>query len=98
MKLIVTYQGKKFELGKPHMLDLVMLERHFGVGANALQNDPKMEYLVFLAFAGLRRAGVVSGKYTDEFIAELDDIESPEEDESAEGADPTGATPTQQPA
>lgn len=102
MKLIVTYKGERHEFGKPGMKDLVMLERQFKVGAQALQDDPRMEYMLFLAYCALKRSGVVTGKYTDDFLDEVDELESEggeDEDEAGdEAADPTGATPSQQPA
>lgn len=92
MKLVVTYKGIRHELGKPSLKDFVMLERHFGVGAGKLTEDPRMEYMLFLAYCALKRAGVEVARYDDEFLDAIEEFESEDEDEAA---DPTGASTDQ---
>lgn len=94
MKLVATYKGEKHEIGNPMLPDFVFLERQFGVSASTVTENPRMEYMVFLAYCALKRLGVVTHKYSDEFLYDLESIEDEEADEEDE-ADPTG--PTQAP-
>lgn len=99
MKLVATYRGQKYDIGEPKLKDFVMLERQFGVGASKVGDDPRMEYMVYLAYCALRRQGVVVHRYSDEFLDDLETIEDEDADKKKDGeadkeeqepADPTG--------
>ncbi len=98
----VEYKGERYEIGKPGTKALVMLERQFQIGAQAIQDDPRFEHMVFLAYCSLKGRGVVAGGYSDDFLDDVEILGGEDEDAAApaEAADedPTGATPSQAPA
>lgn len=99
MQLVAEYKGEKYEIGTPQLIDFVLLERKFGVSASRVQDDPRMEYMCFLAYSSLKRQGVVTMVYCDEFLADLTGIEDADADtEDGADVDPTGPTPAPQPA
>lgn len=92
----VTYKGERHDIPQPGTKSLVLLERQFGIGAQSIQEAPRFEHMVFMAYVALKGKGVAVGKYDDAF---LDDIEmvAGEDDEAADAdEDPTGETPPQQ--
>lgn len=90
MRLNVTYDGKDYELPEAGLFDFVMLERQFGISAKSIEEDPRVEFMAFLAYVGLRKLGVVAYKYSDEFLELLTDLK-PDADEDEAAADPTTA-------
>lgn len=100
MKLVATYKGEKYDVGNPTLKDFVFLERQFGVSAASVGDNPRMEYMIYLAYCSLLRQGVVNYRYSDAFLDELESVEDADADATAEGeaVDPTGPTQDPQPA
>jgi hypothetical protein len=91
----VEYKGERYEVGKPGTKALVLLERQFKIGAQSIQDEPRFEHMVFLAYVSLKGQGVVTGPYTDEFLDDIEIVTSDEDADEAGDEDPTGATPSQ---
>ena len=96
MQIQVTYHGQKYELPKSGLADMVAFERQFGVSSSVLGSeggDNRLEYVLFLAYRGLRKLGVQVGSFDDAFLDALDDFEVEGTEEANEEADPTVPAP-----
>lgn len=79
MQLRIQFADGHSEEVTPAPVDLVKFERKFNMAAAAIEDDPRVEYLMFLAWASLRRQGKVTDDF-DAFLESLADIDS--EDDS----------------
>lgn len=77
MQLAITVDGKTEHVTATPG-DLVRLERQFNIAASQLDENTKLEYVLFLGYSALKRTGKYEGTF-DEF---LDVVESTEEDDA----------------
>lgn len=77
--------------------DIVAFERQYGVGLTSFadQKQLKIEWLFYLAWSPLHRAGLESHPF-DEFLDYIDEIEAVE-DENAEATGPFPTAPSGEP-
>jgi hypothetical protein len=75
MKLSVTYLDGRSEEVTLTPGDLIAFERKFDLSFAAVEKDPRMEHVVFLAWNGLRRTGRETRSF-DEFIDDVGDFNS----------------------
>jgi hypothetical protein len=77
MKFHVTYaDGRPPVDVTPTPGDLVRFERKYGMAAGRIETDPRIEYVMFLAWTALTR----TGQETLEFDEFLDVVDSTQED------------------
>ena len=55
--------------------DLVRFERQYGFAVSKIDDDPRMEYVMFLSWTALKR----TGEFADDFEAFLDHVALTEE-------------------
>jgi len=79
--LTVTFADGTEKVVTPTPGDLVRFERQFDMGAEELGDSPRLEHIMFLAWAGLKRQGDFEG----DFEAFLDGVSG------ADSADPKEA-------
>lgn len=73
MQLSVTFSDGRVEQVAPAPVDLVKFERKYEMAASAIEADPRVEYMMFLAWAGLTRTGKEARKF-DDFLEDLAEI------------------------
>jgi len=74
MKFTVKLRsGDTHEVAQPPFADLVAFERHFGIPAPKIDEDPRAEWVAFLVWRGLRWKQVAVGEF-EEFVDQIDDI------------------------
>ena len=83
MEIRIKYDDGTTAVVHPKPVDLVMFERKFSMAATKIDEDPRMDYILFLAWAALRRTGQESRSY-DDFLADLADIDEDEAPASVE--------------
>lgn len=89
---VVKFRGVEYSVPTPGPFELVALERHFGMGAQKLQSDPRMEHMMFLSWISLKRQQVDVGPFDDEFLMNVELVDREETDAEV---DPTPtSTPT----
>ncbi len=86
MDLQVTESGGTPVAVTAGAADFIALERKYGIGPKDLGDNPRLEYLAFLAWSAMRRTGPGVPDF-DTFVGTLDDIEG----ESGKGQDPPTA-------
>lgn len=91
MKLKVTFDGVEKELPKSGLSDLVAFEKKFDKPARAIQEEGRLEYMAYLVYRALRKAGAVTKdvEFDEDFIDRIEDVDVIEEDEE----NPTQAAP-----
>lgn len=91
MQFKVTYDdGREVEaVAGPR--DFVAFERQFGRALPTDEKDLRLEYMYYLAWSPLHRAGVEQGDF-DTFLGAVDEIGSA--DAPADAADPSQAEPS----
>lgn len=91
MQIHVTYKGEKHELPATGLADMVAFERQFGVSSSVLgeEGEGRLEYLCFLVFRGLRKLGIVTGAYDDDFLEGIEELDVQGAEDGEEEADPT---------
>lgn len=75
MDLVVTEHGGQPTPVVAGAADMIALERRFGIGPKDLETAPRLEYLGFLAWSALRRTRPGVPDF-DDFIGQLDDIDT----------------------
>jgi hypothetical protein len=92
IKVTLT-DGATHELRKFAIADQVAFERHFSTSVAVLQDNPRVEYVAFLAHQGLRRTGVDVPATFDEFLTVLDDVDfNGGEDDAGPSSEATAPT------
>ncbi len=72
--LRVTINGATHEV-TAGPLELVMFEREYGVSAASLASqEPRLEWMCFLAYRAMRRAGLFDASF-DDFLAAVEMVE-----------------------
>lgn len=95
----IALDGVPHKLGTPHPIDLILLERKFGVGPKQMQDDPRTEHTMFLTWCAMRRRGVIeaSVQYNDDFLARLGFAEDDENEVAGDPTSPATETTTEAP-
>lgn len=89
-ELRITYDDGSHHDMKIKPIDMIRFERKFKMGAEKLEADPRLEYILFIAQAALIRIGLL--KASDDFDAwaeRIEEIGSPPVEEQTPLAPPS---------
>lgn len=89
MKL--KFKGVEYTLSDAGVADMVAFERHFQLPSSVMGDSSvsRVEWMCFLAWRGLKRAGAVDlGAFDDDFLDNLEFVND-DEDEVTTTEDPT---------
>lgn len=92
LKLQVTFDGKEYEVDRLTMGDFVALERQYGVAPAAMTN-PKLEWIAFLAYRGLSRAGHIPADVEFESALDRMELSMPTEDSAGKDGEAPASSP-----
>lgn len=97
MKLTATVAGVTHDIPESGLADLVAFERHFGLSATVLDasngGEIKVEWIAFVIYRGLLRAGVfAAGTSFDDGVEQIEDFDIVSE-EDAQSVDPPVSEP-----
>jgi len=82
MRLTVKFADGRTEEVAPAPVDLVRFERHYKMAAGKIEEDQRIEYVMYLAWCALSRTGRINGADFDTFLEQLADIDDDEEVQS----------------
>lgn len=72
-KTLIKFKGRTFDMPeKPSTKTLVMLERKYQIGPSDLEANPRIEYMVFIAWAELKKLTTDVGPFDDAFLEEVE--------------------------
>lgn len=103
MQIRAKYDQQEYELPEFGPSDFVAFERQFKVSASALSDEgsARFEWLCFLVYRGLKRAGVLRpddevGGFTDDFIDRIQELKIEDADEEEPAGGEHGLDPSDQ--
>lgn len=88
MNIVVEHDSLgRLEVGQLYLADHLALERTYGISAQEVGTNPRVEHVVFLAWNALRREGKTSEPF-DTFVEGVVTLDTNEGDDAVPPTDP----------